>query len=318
VQLHSKVGFDLVHQLNMVGFREPGYLWSMNLPFVWGPVGGMGLFPWRFLTKVGLYGAIYYLGYNFYNLMHMNFLGRPRSAAIAAGLGLIAATSDNQAGALKYWGCQSTILSEVGFSGQPVKSINARRKSDPFRIVWSGIHVPRKALNLGLEALKGIPPDVDWHLDILGVGRETASWTRMSRRYGIANRCKFHGLLPREAALKVMHNAHVCLVTSLRDITSTVIVEALSLGLPVVCPDHCGFKDAINEKCGIKIPIGSPHQLVEDMAGALERLARDETYRRSLARGAIKRAGEFTWNMKVAVLEKIYFAKIRERSAAGS
>jgi len=44
-QLHREVNFDLVHQLTMVGFREPGYLWKLGIPFVWGPVGGMGLFP---------------------------------------------------------------------------------------------------------------------------------------------------------------------------------------------------------------------------------------------------------------------------------
>jgi hypothetical protein len=26
--------------LNMIGYREPGYLWKLNVPFVWGPMGG--------------------------------------------------------------------------------------------------------------------------------------------------------------------------------------------------------------------------------------------------------------------------------------
>jgi hypothetical protein len=32
---------DIVHQLNMVGFREPGYLWKLGKPMVWGPIGGL-------------------------------------------------------------------------------------------------------------------------------------------------------------------------------------------------------------------------------------------------------------------------------------
>ena len=63
-ELNQEVGFDIAHQLTMVGFREPGYLWKLKVPFVWGPIGGMGLFPWRFLRAVGGYGAIYYIGYN--------------------------------------------------------------------------------------------------------------------------------------------------------------------------------------------------------------------------------------------------------------
>ncbi len=113
VKLHNEVNFDIDHQLTMVGFREPGYLWKLGIPFVWGPVGGMGFFPWRFLHKIGLYGAIYYLGYNLYNFLQMQFLKRPRIAANTAGSGLIAATQENQAGAKYYWGCPSTIIPEV-------------------------------------------------------------------------------------------------------------------------------------------------------------------------------------------------------------
>ena len=36
---------DILHQLNMTGFREPGYLWKVSretgIPFVWGPIGGL-------------------------------------------------------------------------------------------------------------------------------------------------------------------------------------------------------------------------------------------------------------------------------------
>ena len=33
---------DIVHQLNMIGFREPGYLWKIeDKPFVWGPVDAL-------------------------------------------------------------------------------------------------------------------------------------------------------------------------------------------------------------------------------------------------------------------------------------
>jgi len=41
---------DVVHQLNMIGFREPGYLWRIkDIPFVWGPIGGMELIPTAYL-----------------------------------------------------------------------------------------------------------------------------------------------------------------------------------------------------------------------------------------------------------------------------
>ena len=53
-QLHEQLQFDLVHQVTFCGFREPGYLWKLEAPFVWGPIGGTQNYPWRFLAWAGL------------------------------------------------------------------------------------------------------------------------------------------------------------------------------------------------------------------------------------------------------------------------
>ena len=46
---HS-TNFDLVHQVNFMTFREPGYLWTLDAPFVWGPWGGGAELPLAFLA----------------------------------------------------------------------------------------------------------------------------------------------------------------------------------------------------------------------------------------------------------------------------
>ena len=105
------------------------------------------------------------------------------------------------------------------------------------------------------------------------------------------------------------------LITSLRDLTSTVTVEALSLGLPIVCLDHCGFADVVNETCGIKIPVTTPREVVAAIACAVEALARDEDQRQALAEGALRRAQHFAWEEKARVIEEIYRAKVVQGEA---
>lgn len=313
-KLHEQVGFDLAHQLTMVGFREPGYLWNLDIPFVWGPVGGMGRFPWRFLPVVGGYGALYYLSYNFYNWLHMNFLRRPRRAAIVAssGLanGLIAATPETQNGASKYWGCSSTVLAEVGLPHKPLLQIRERVPGEPLRLVWTGQHIPRKALNLALQAVSRLPAELNWELHVLGKGRQTIVWQQLAIKLGIKLRCHFHGWIPREQVLNVTKSAHLMLITSLRDLTSTVTVEALALGLPIVCLDHCGFAEVVNETCGVKIPVTTPDEVVAAMTRSIENLAKDETKRQTLANGALLRARDFAWEEKARVVDQIYRAKV--------
>jgi glycosyltransferase involved in cell wall biosynthesis len=312
-KLHAEISFDLAHQLTMVGFREPGYLWKLGIPFVWGPVGGMGLFPWRFLGSIGIRGALYYLGYNLFNLMHMNFLQRPRKAAQTAGVGLFMATPGDCAGAKHYWRCPSIVISEVGLPRTPVAEIRERQQHEPLRIVWSGQHKPGKALGLALSALEKLSPDVNWQIDILGEGPETAKWKEQAKKFGIQDRCHFRGWLPRDQALEIMSMGHLLLITSLRDLTSTVTIEALAFGLPIVSLDHCGFAYVVDDNCGVKIPVTNPRQVANDISQAIDKLARNEDLRRKLARGALCRATDFSWERKAEQVNGIYYKVLGNR-----
>ena len=49
--LQTTEKFDAVYQLNMIGFREPGYLWKLNIPFFWGPTNGFHSIPFSFLNS---------------------------------------------------------------------------------------------------------------------------------------------------------------------------------------------------------------------------------------------------------------------------
>lgn len=305
-KLHTEVGFDLAHQLTMVGFREPGYLWKIGIPFVWGPIGGMGYFPYRFLPVVGLKGAIHYLAYNTINCIQSHFLKRPRLAAKHAGPGLITATPENKVGAQNLWKSESTVISEVGLPPHLSTNITVRKEKEPLKLVWVGQHTPGKALGLALSAIQLLDKTVEWELHILGKGKMTENWQRFARKKGIHDKCHFHGWLQRNEALAVMKSSHVQLITSLRDLTSTVTVEALALGLPVICLDHCGFSHAITPECGIKIPVTTPKQVIANIAESIEKISEDEIWRQKLAAGALLRAGLFSWERKVRQLNSIY------------
>lgn len=321
-RLHEEVRFDIAHQLTMVGFREPGYLWKLDVPFVWGPIGGMGFFPWRFIPMLGVRGAAYYVAYNAYNWIQTRFMGRPRIAACRAsggdGIGLIAATPDNQVAARQYWGCESVVLTEVGLPNKVVEIAPRRLDTEPLRIVWTGQHIPRKALDLALRGLAGLPEDIAWELHVLGDGPKSADWKSLASTLGVDSRCIFYGWTPRDQALEVMRSAHLMLITSLRDLTSTVIVEGLAMGVPVICPDHCGFSAVVDETCGVKIALSSPEQFVRDIAINVAELAGNESRRYDLARGALVRSLNFEWENKAKVMCRIYQDKVERRTFRGA
>lgn len=304
-KLHDEIRFDVVHQLNMVGFREPGYLWKINAPFVWGPIGGMSILPWRFLRELGLYGFFYHLGKNCFNLTQMKLMRRPRLAA-ARAKALIAATPDTQVAIKRMWDKDSDVICEIGPPEKLATKHSVRKTDGQLRLVWCGLHVPRKALNLLLESLPLVSDDVDWHLDVIGQGPRTKAWKGLAAKLNIAERCDFHGWVSREESVAIMERGHVFVITSLADLTSTVTLEAISQGLPVICLDHCGFAHVITKDCGIKIPVISPAQIRSGIAGTVEELANNEERRLSMAYQAIKRVADFTWKKKSDTLNDVY------------
>src|SRR5450432_4045901 len=175
-QLHEEIHFDVVHQLTYVGFRAPGHLWKMDLPFVWGPVGGLENTPWRFLPMLGVHGCIYYAARNIFNALHKRFLAAPRNAFRKARGGIIAATEGMQREIRKWHGEESEVICEIGPSARIAKEHSYCAAGEPLKIAWSGMHLPGKALPLLLRALAKMPRDLQWELTILGQGPCTQKW----------------------------------------------------------------------------------------------------------------------------------------------
>lgn len=304
-ELDKLENFDLFHQLNMVGFREPGYLWKVDKPFVWGPIGGLENSPWRFLFRLGVRGLIFYSARNIFNSFQRRYSKRPRLAASHPRSRLIAATPGNKNLIRKYWGVESQVICEVGREHLPyTPSISRRAEGQPLKIVFSGQHTAGKNLKLLLHALRGLKFNFELH--VLGQGKMTSSWKRLAREIGILDSCVWHGWVDRSIAISVMASCHVLCITSVSDLTATVTLEGLSLALPIICLDHCGFSHVVTPECGIKVPVDSPSQSIVCFSSALSRLYFDEPYRQRLAKGALARAEDFEWSNKGDELNSVY------------
>jgi glycosyltransferase involved in cell wall biosynthesis len=96
------------------------------------------------------------------------------------------------------------------------------------------------------------------------------------------------------------------LITSLQDLTSTVVIEGIAMGLPIICLDHCGFSFVVDEECGVKIPVTDPFEVVLRIADEISDLAIDEKRGIKMASAALKRAKDFYWKDKADLISKIY------------
>ena len=303
--LDSEVNFDLVQHITATGFREPGDLWRLGKPFVWGPLGGMQYFPVQLLNAVPTKSRPFFLLKNVSTFCSMHFSLRPRTAARNAAA-IIAGTSETAQRIRGIWGKEALVMNEV--HAPEGYDLPARRDPDQtFRIVWTGRFQPRKALNIVLLALEKLKDaSFKWELICLGSGELEPAWKKLATDCGIADRCQFLGNVPRAEALRTMMAGHCFAQPSLYDATSTVVVEALALGLPVVCLNHCGFRDVVEPAYGVRIPANSLKQIVGDFASAFQMLAEDEEKRFRMALAAQATSARYTWKAKAIRLNELY------------
>ena len=298
--------YDLVHLITYVGWRFPGSFYQLDIPFVWGPIGGLKNTPWPLFPALGIKGAIYYGARNLVNSLQIKLLPGPRRALRQAQGGVIAATSEIQQALMDQFGTTSRVICEVGLPDVGPVEPRPRESSEALRICWSGLHLPGKALHLLLRATARLPRNISYRLHILGDGPSNREWRSLAKQLRIEDNCEWHGQLPRDRALAIMKSCHVFVITSLKELTSTVAVEAIALGLPVVCIDHCGFADLITKECGIKVRPGSVPQITSDLAKALTCLGEDEQLRMQLAQGSLLRSRDYSWPRKSVSIDEVY------------
>ncbi|MCC7086831.1 MAG: glycosyltransferase [Pirellulales bacterium] len=303
-RLHRQVNFDLVHQLNLCGFREPGYLWKLGVPLVWGPLGGAQNYPWRFLRSAGFSGAVSESLRNLLNCWQMR-IGRRVGKAARKSKVVLAATTTNARALAPRCISPPRVLLEVGIHLPPRQTRNFHRP-EPLRVLWSGVFEHRKSLHLLLEAVAVLPADMIGEVRILGRGPLEARWKKIARRLGIDSRCRWLGWIDRQLTTLQYQWADVFAFTSLRDTTGTVLLESLAAGTPVVCLDHQGAADVVTDECGVKLPVTNPRDVVRRLRESLIRLHFDRDELARLSAGARRRAEHFTWERQGERMSAIY------------
>jgi glycosyltransferase involved in cell wall biosynthesis len=128
----------------------------------------------------------------------------------------------------------------------------------------------------------------------------------MAKNEGIEANCTWTGWLPHHEAMAQYDWADLFVFTSLRDTCGTVVVEALSRGVPIICLDHQGVGDVVTPECGIKIPVTTPRDAISQLSDAIASLAHDRSRLETLSHGATERAREYLWSVKGEKMAKIY------------
>jgi len=312
-QLQARLKFDLFHQITFNNDWMPSFIGAfLNLPFIWGPVGGGQKTPPSLLIELGLKGFIdEIIRENGQSFWRHNPL---RNRCVKRASAILVCNKDTR----RKISCPDKkihffpvngILPEDLIPEEELSSLLGETLlRNDFSVIYAGRLDPIKGLGLAVEAfalfIKKYP---DSRFEIIGEGAEELRLRKLAYMLGVESKIDFISWLSRKELFARIRRADTFLFPSFRDGGGAVVVEAMASAKPVICLDTAGPAFHIRDEWGIKIAPKNSLYVIQEIEKSLEKLYLDKDLRIRMGEAARKRAEEFyLWDKLGERLQEIY------------
>jgi len=303
-KLLRTVRIDIVHHATYGSIHFPSQLWRLGLPIVFGPVGGGQVAPAAMLSYFGSGKSkeqqrSLITKFLPYSPLHRYWLRR---------MTCVLTSNRDTLDLAKRCGCrQVQFRLDVGlpttYFAAPVQE--HKKQHTELKLVWVGRVLPRKALPLALDALALVTQDV--HLTIVGEAESPSLVQRMISDRGLKGRVTHLGRLPWNDTRDQYLRHDALLFTSLRDSVGSQLLEAMALGLPVICLDLHGARDIVEDGAGYRVPVTTPDATARALAATIDQYAvLSSEDRARMSRRSWEKARPLEWLAIVDDMNKVY------------
>ena len=312
-ELHQKHRFDLVHHATYATWRVASPLWQLGIPFIWGPLGGGEIFPWRaakILSPTALLFEFARASGNFISKHNRAVRDCARKATVCvAGNQETFETLRQLRGSSQ--GIESLCVSF--FLDQIIDEFKALLPGKPnggeaLRLFAGGNLEGRKGVAIALDALaqvkeKGVP----FEYRLGGGGPELAHLQAAAKSHGLEENVIFGDSLRGEDYRNQLRATHIYLLPSLRDNSGRTLMEAMLAGCVPIVADCGGPADIVTDQCGFRIPVSGPAEMARAIAEIIAKLNADRSLLAALGRAAHERiASHYSEKSYLQSLEAIY------------
>lgn len=168
------------------------------------------------------------------------------------------------------------------------------RRSDHPLVCAVGRLVPVKRYDRLIEAMARVhAADPSVELVIVGEGYERPALEELVQRLGVGSWVSMPGRLDDDEVIDLYRRSWIVASSSAREGWGMTVTEAAACGTPAVVTRIAGHEDAVVDgETGL---LADAHD-ISDLAAKIELVLRDEVLRKTLAEGALERAGELAWD----------------------
>lgn len=298
---------DLIHHVTIAAWWNCGYMWKLSKPFIFGPLSGAQRIPiagYSFLrTQNVLYEKIRNLIFDFSWKFWIRF-----KKAIKNSEMVLCSNEETYIEVKKIRGKKNLVLmTDVGVTERIDKIKKKNSNQNQINLLWAGNIIPLKNLHFFLLVLNNLPKTLNWQLRVAGEGKLLNKLKGEVQKLGIDKRISFLGKIDISQMKAEYDQADIFAFTSLREATGTVLLEAMSHGLPIIAFKMNGAKIVLDDNCSILIDAENKDQMVNDFSNAIIRLAKDPELRQKMGAAGRKRVEEhFLWEKRGKMMNEYY------------
>ena len=304
-RLFKEADADLVHHVTFGRYWSPSFLYRLNAPTVWGPVGGGESTPASLMKTLPLKGRVYeHLRSALRAVGEMD----PFVRAMARKSHSVLATTDESRARLHSLGARNiSVLGNAALDAGEITRLSEIPVRSESEVVYASIGrlLHWKGFHMGLEAFAraNVP---DSRYVVIGSGPAEEHLKTLAAKLGIADRVRFTGSLSRAETLTELAGIDVLVHPSLHDSGGWVCIEAMSAGRPVISLDLGGPSLMVTAETGAKVRPSSPDETLDELAFAMSALGDKESRTRLSANARRRAASDFTWQFKARQIAAEY------------
>ena len=300
-QLDKTYRFDLVHHITYGSIQLGSFMYRLGKPFIFGPVSGGQHAPPSMKQYFGKFWRREQMRTWVGKLLQLANPGFYKTQRLANRV--IVTNKDTYELARRYRPAplplERVLDGGIGASFMPETPIE-HTPGDTLKLLWVGRMLPRKALELTIQALAKVDPSIPLVLTIVGgKGDLVDEVPRYIEENGVADRINWVGHVTHEEVKQFFRESDVFFFTSLRDSGPHQLLEAMAYSLPIVTINIHGQAETVSDKTGIRVPVTTPEEVTTGLAKAVEWMAAHPNERLAMGRAAHTFALTQLWEEKV-------------------
>ena len=296
---------DYTMHLTFGSMWMPTFLPFLRTPFIWGPVGGGDCEPRSFLK---LLAPKQRLMQSFRYIMNKTALLNPYVCIPAFKAKAILCRTPNSANVIPTcFKSKIKVILETSMEGDIFKYRRQERGDGKIRFISTGRLLPSKNILSAIRSLKYLPKELDFEYYVIGSGTQKKKIKAEIDALQLIEKVRIVDEMPREKVLEELQKADIFLFPSLREGGSWALMEAMVIGLPVICLNWAGMAITTDDSCAIRLPVTTPEQMPKDMAEAIVKLIENPELRKQMGENGRKRIKEeFNWEAKGQFMEELF------------